>query len=112
ATEYYGLSAAPDLIVMGKMLGGGLPVAVVTGRADIVEQPISASNTHAQNPVALAAAVATMKATTPAVFADAAAKGEKLRQRLREIAERLEFSLAVTGGGPRGGDHFSREGIV
>ncbi|BCW05949.1 aminotransferase class III-fold pyridoxal phosphate-dependent enzyme [Arthrobacter sp. NtRootA1] len=112
ATEYYGLSAAPDLIVMGKMLGGGLPVAVVAGRADIVEQPISASNTHAQNPVALAAAVATMKATTPAVFADAAAKGEKLRQRLREIAERLGFSLAVTGDGPCAGVHFSSEEIV
>ena len=112
ATEYYQLSTAPDLIVMGKMLGGGLPVAVVTGRAEIVEQPISASNTHAQNPVALAAAVATMKATTPAVFADAAAKGEKLRQSLRELANHEGISLAVTGDGPCAGVHFSSEEIV
>ena len=112
ATEFYQLSAAPDLIVMGKMLGGGLPVAVVTGRADIVEQPISASNTHAQNPVALAAAVAAMQATDSAVFADTATKGERLRQSLREVADRHGISLAVTGDGPCAGVHFSSEEIV
>lgn len=112
ATEYYQLSAPPDLIVMGKMLGGGLPVAVVTGRADIVEQPISASNTHAQNPVALAAAVSAMQVTTPAVFADAAAKGERLRRNLRELANSQGISLTVTGDGPCAGVHFSSEEIM
>lgn len=112
ATEYYQISAAPDLVVMGKMLGGGLPVAVVAGRADIVEQPISASNTHAQNPVALAAAVATMQITTPSVFADAAAKGEKLRQSLRGLASTHGIALAVTGDGPCVGVHFSSEDIM
>lgn len=112
ATEYYGLASPPDLIVMGKMLGGGLPVAVVAGRADVVEQPISASNTHAQNPVALAAAVATLQTTTTAVFAEAAAKGEMLRHSLRELAENLGISLAVTGDGPCAGLHFSNEEIV
>lgn len=112
ASEYYQLSAPPDLVVMGKMLGGGLPVAVVTGRADIVEQPISASNTHAQNPVALAAAVAAMQVTTPAVFAEAAAKGERLRRSLRKMANGQSISLTVTGDGPCAGVHFSSEEIM
>ena len=111
ASEYYGFEA-PDLIVMGKMLGGGLPVAVVTGRADILEQPISASNTHAQNPVALAASVATMRLTTKEVFTEAASKGEKLREELRGLSARLTMPLAITGDGPCVGLHFTSEEVI
>ncbi|MBR0784783.1 aspartate aminotransferase family protein [Bradyrhizobium iriomotense] len=112
AAELLELSPAPDLTVIGKMLGGGLPVAAVVGRAELVEQPISASNTHAQNPVALAASVANMKLATPEVFARVCAQGARLRDGLRKAVEDLRIPVQVTGEGPCVGIHFTDEDVV
>lgn len=111
ATEFYDLEP-PDLIVMGKMLGGGLPTAVVAGRADVVEASISASNTHAQNPVALAAAVAAMHECGPEVFARAADMGERLRTALSGVCDELPIPVQVTGDGPCAGIHFTSDEVI
>lgn len=56
ACEHYGVE--PDLIVTAKSLGGGLPLAAVTGRAEIMDAPGPGGlgGTFAGNPVACAAA--------------------------------------------------------
>jgi glutamate-1-semialdehyde 2,1-aminomutase len=56
----------PDLTTLGKVVGGGLPVAAVVGRADIVDRLAPAGKTYqagtmAGNPVALAAGIATLE---------------------------------------------------
>jgi 4-aminobutyrate aminotransferase / (S)-3-amino-2-methylpropionate transaminase / 5-aminovalerate transaminase len=58
ATEHYGVE--PDLLVSGKSLGGGLPLAGVTGRAEVMDAvgPGGLGGTFGGNPVACAAAVA------------------------------------------------------
>lgn len=112
ATEYLRLSPAPDMITMGKMLGGGLPIGAVVGRADLLEQPISASNTYAQNPVSMAAAVANMRLATPDVFARVATQGEYLRQGLRKIASGLRIPVQISGAGPCAGIHFTSEDVA
>ena len=58
ASEHYGL--VPDLITTAKSLGGGLPLAAVTGRADVLEaSPVGGlGGTYGGNPVACAAALA------------------------------------------------------
>ncbi|PKW16129.1 aspartate aminotransferase family protein [Saccharopolyspora spinosa] len=111
ASEFYDF-AAPDLTVMGKMLGGGLPTAAVVGRADIIEQPISASNTHAQNPVTLAAAVAAMRVTEADGYARVAKMGDRLRRELRAVTDELTTPVQVTGDGPCVGIHFVDEEVV
>ena len=56
AIEHYGVE--PDLLVSGKSLGGGLPLAAVTGRAEVMDAPEAGGlgGTFGGNPVACAAA--------------------------------------------------------
>jgi len=56
----------PDLTTLGKVIGGGLPVAAVGGRRDIMEKiaplgPVYQAGTLSGNPVALAAGLATLR---------------------------------------------------
>lgn len=60
ACEHEGL--VPDLIVTAKALAGGLPLAAVTGRADVMDAvaPGGIGGTYAGNPISCAAALATI----------------------------------------------------
>src|SRR5262249_36790703 len=61
AIGHYG--AEPDLLVSGKSLGGGLPLAGVTGKAELVDAvpPGGLGGTFGGNPPACAAAIAVLK---------------------------------------------------
>ena len=75
----------PDLIVMAKGIAGGLPLAAVTGRADIMDS-VHASGlggTYGGNPVACAAALGTIETI----------EEDNLVARAREIGAILEASL-------------------
>jgi 4-aminobutyrate aminotransferase/(S)-3-amino-2-methylpropionate transaminase len=63
-SEQFGLE--PDLILTGKSIAGGLPLAAITGRAEIMDAPIQGSlgGTFSGNPVACEAALATWEALT------------------------------------------------
>jgi len=56
----------PDLITLGKIVGGGMPVGAVAGRAELMEQlapigPVYQAGTLSGNPVAMAAGAATLE---------------------------------------------------
>ncbi|HEX4574466.1 MAG TPA: glutamate-1-semialdehyde 2,1-aminomutase [Gemmatimonadales bacterium] len=62
------LGVRPDLTTLGKILGGGMPVGAYGGRADLMrrvapEGPVYQAGTLAGNPVAMAAGLATLRAT-------------------------------------------------
>ena len=57
--EHYDVK--PDLICVGKGLGGGMPISAVLGRADLLDAPDDLSSTHTGNPVCCAAALATLE---------------------------------------------------
>ncbi|MWB98567.1 glutamate-1-semialdehyde 2,1-aminomutase [Agromyces seonyuensis] len=64
----------PDLLTFGKVIGGGLPVAAVGGRRDIMERlaplgPVYQAGTLSGNPLAVAAGLATLRAADDAVYA-------------------------------------------
>jgi 4-aminobutyrate aminotransferase / (S)-3-amino-2-methylpropionate transaminase / 5-aminovalerate transaminase len=93
----------PDLVVSGKSLGGGLPLAGVTGRAEVVDAvpPGGLGGTFGGNPVACAAAVAVLdEVATDDFRAKAEALGARIRARLDEIAGRLLEVGEVRGLGP------------
>lgn len=62
AIEHHGIE--PDLVVVGKALGGGLPLAGLTGRTEVMNTPLPGAlgGTFAGNPVACAAALAVFRA--------------------------------------------------
>ncbi len=101
AIEHYGVE--PDLITTGKSLGGGLPLAGVTGRAEVMDaaHPGGLGGTFGGNPLSCVAALAVFDTVTePAFQAHAAALGERIRGRLEEIAARVPAVGEVRGLGP------------
>jgi 4-aminobutyrate aminotransferase/(S)-3-amino-2-methylpropionate transaminase len=79
----------PDLLVSGKTLGGGLPLAAVTGRAELMDAPHPGGlgGTFGGNPVACAAALAVLDELSSPGFRERAEQIAKLlRTRLDEIA--------------------------
>jgi 4-aminobutyrate aminotransferase/(S)-3-amino-2-methylpropionate transaminase len=101
AIEHYRVE--PDLLVSGKSLGGGLPLAAVTGRAEVMDAvgPGGLGGTFGGNPVACAAAIAVLdEATQPQFQARARELGETIRARLEDIAERTPAIGEVRGLGP------------
>ncbi len=101
AIEHY--DAAPDLLVSGKSLGGGLPLAGVTGSAEIVDTvaPGGLGGTFGGNPVACAAAAAVLdEVSSPEFLARAQELGARLSARLDDLAERVPTVGEVRGLGP------------
>jgi 4-aminobutyrate aminotransferase / (S)-3-amino-2-methylpropionate transaminase / 5-aminovalerate transaminase len=101
AIERYGVEA--DLVVSGKSLGGGLPLAGVTGRAEIVDAVPAGGlgGTFGGNPVACAAALAVLDEVSTESFRTRAEEiGERLRAALEDIAARVDSVGEVRGLGP------------
>jgi 4-aminobutyrate aminotransferase/(S)-3-amino-2-methylpropionate transaminase len=89
ASEHYGL--VPDVMVTAKSLAGGLPLAAVTGRAEVLEAPQigGLGGTYGGNPLACAAALAVLNAMeSEAIPARAARMGERIRARFCQWAAR------------------------
>jgi 4-aminobutyrate aminotransferase / (S)-3-amino-2-methylpropionate transaminase / 5-aminovalerate transaminase len=85
------LGVAPDLLVAGKSLGGGLPLASVTGGAEVMDAPGPGGlgGTFGGNPVACAAACVVLDTVASPDFRGRAdALGSVLAQRLDRLAAR------------------------
>jgi 4-aminobutyrate aminotransferase / (S)-3-amino-2-methylpropionate transaminase / 5-aminovalerate transaminase len=101
AIEHFGVE--PDLLVSGKSLGGGLPLAAVTGRAEVVDavDPGGLGGTFGGNPLACAAAVTVLdEVAKPEVQARSRELGEAMRAALEETAARVDVIGEVRGLGP------------
>jgi 4-aminobutyrate aminotransferase / (S)-3-amino-2-methylpropionate transaminase / 5-aminovalerate transaminase len=101
AIEHYRVE--PDLLVSGKSLGGGLPLAAVTGRAEVVDavHPGGLGGTFGGNPLACEAAVSVLDGVArPEFQARAGELGETIRTRLEEMAGRTAAIGEVRGLGP------------
>jgi 4-aminobutyrate aminotransferase-like enzyme len=102
AIEHYD-GVEPDLLVSGKSIGGGLPLAAVTGRAELMDAVPAGGlgGTFGGNPLSCAAAVAVLEAVRePEFLARAAELGDTLRARLDDLASRHDSIGEVRGLGP------------
>ncbi len=98
AIEHTGIE--PDLLVSGKTLGGGLPLAGVTGRAELMDavHPGGLGGTFGGNPVACAAALAVLEELSSPGFRERADQiAALLRTRLDELAEKHALIGEVRG---------------
>ena len=92
----------PDLVTTAKGIAGGLPLAAVTGRAEIMDAPHAGGlgGTYGGNPVACAAALGSIETMRELDLAAAARRIEQqMTQRLRELAQRHPAIGDVRGRG-------------
>lgn len=94
AQELYGV--LPDLTMLGKVIGGGLPVGAYGGRREIMELiapsgPVYQAGTLAGNPLAMTAGIATLtELARPGVW-------ERVAALTADLAQRIEHSAATAG---------------
>jgi glutamate-1-semialdehyde 2,1-aminomutase len=86
AQELYGIT--PDLTILGKILGGGLPLAAFGGRADVMAElaptgPVYQAGTLSGNPLATSAGLAVLRRLRdPGVYETLERKGARLESGL------------------------------
>src|SRR5690606_2811557 len=97
----------PDIITFGKVVGGGMPLAALGGRADIMDMlaplgPVYQAGTLSGNPLSVAAGLATLLRATPKIYArvDAAAT------RIAIALDRALTEAGVVHAVPRAGNLF------
>ncbi|MEN2737656.1 4-aminobutyrate--2-oxoglutarate transaminase [Microbacterium sp. X-17] len=94
ASEHFGL--VPDLVLSAKGIAGGLPLAAVTGRAEIMDsaQPGGLGGTFGGNPVAAAAAIAVFEQIEKG---DLLAHGARIEKALKPALEKLQQKYDIIG---------------
>jgi glutamate-1-semialdehyde 2,1-aminomutase len=103
----------PDLTVLGKVIGGGLPVAAFGGRADIMRHlaplgPVYQAGTLSGNPVAVAAGLSTLKLVqAPGFYESLSAQTAKLAQGLTEAAQEAGVTFCADSVGGMFGLYFA-----
>ena len=114
AAERFGVRA--DLTTLGKVIGGGLPVAAYGGRADLMRLiapsgPVYQAGTLSGNPLAMAAGIATLEALTPEVHDGIARQTERLVAGLRAAAARADVPFTADCAGSMFGFFFRAEPV-
>ncbi len=108
ACEHFGL--VPDMVTIAKGIASGLPLGVTAARADVMDwRPGAHASTFGGNPVACAAALATIKLLKDGLIANAAAVGEHLMAGLRELQNKHPLIGDVRGKGLMIGVEFVRD---
>src|SRR6266851_4352283 len=98
ACEHYGIE--PDILVTAKSLGGGLPLAAVTGRAEIMDAPGvgGLGGTFAGNPLSCAAALAVLDIfERENLLARANELGDRFQKRARQWQKRWPIVGDIRG---------------
>jgi len=100
ACEYFDVDA--DLVCLGKIVGGGFPLAAFGGKAELMsklspEGPVYQAGTLSGNPVAVAAGLATLGELDEALYDDLERRGAELQERLSEAVTSRGCSMTRVG---------------
>jgi glutamate-1-semialdehyde 2,1-aminomutase len=116
AQERYGIRA--DLVMLGKILGGGLPAAAVAGRAEIMDQLAPAgviyqAGTLSGNPLAMAAGIATLQmiGSDFGLYDRIQNTGRELVRGLVDAADYAEVPMVAAAIGGLAGFFFANEEV-
>jgi len=98
AQERFGIK--PDMTALGKVIGGGMPLAAYGGREDVMSciaplGPVYQAGTLSGNPVAVSAGLATLERLTPELYAKLEALGASLEEGLRDAARAAGIPACV-----------------
>ncbi|UCE32843.1 MAG: 4-aminobutyrate--2-oxoglutarate transaminase [Burkholderiales bacterium] len=111
AVEHY--EVEPDIITLAKGLGGGLTVAAVVGKADVMDaaDPGGLGSTYAGNAPAVAAALAVLDVVQDEDLCTRAMRlGTRMRERFERMRERFPCIAEVRGLGAMTAVEFCQDG--
>ncbi len=113
------LGVTPDLAVFGKAVAGGFPLAILAGRAAVMDLitrgEVGHAGTFNSNPVVMAAAsaaLAELERDGGAVYAQVTALGQRLMAGLRQAAADAHVPLLVDGPGAVFSTYFTDQAAV
>ena len=114
ARERFGVTA--DLTTLGKVIGGGLPVAAYGGRKDVMERvapsgPVYQAGTLSGNPLAMAAGLATLTTLTPQLHTRIERRTATLVEGLQKIARELGVPFTAGYAGSMWGFFFAPQPV-
>jgi glutamate-1-semialdehyde 2,1-aminomutase len=122
--DYHGAYAkfgiSPDLVALGKIIGGGMAVGAVAGPSRYMavfdhtkgKPPVSHGGTFSANPLGMAAGLAALKGYDPAAVARLNSMGDSLRERLNEKLASLSLPAQITGVGSLFRLHLKKTPVV
>lgn len=117
AQALYGVDA--DLVTLGKIIGGGLPLAAYGGRADLMrhiapEGPVYQAGTLSGNPLAVSAGLEVLKflQANPALYDDLNRRSQRLADGLREAGRDTGTPLVVNQVGGMLSAHFTAKAVT
>ena len=112
------IDVKPDLVTLGKVIGGGMPVGAFGGRDDIMdmlspEGPVYQAGTLSGNPVAMAAGLSTIKRLkeNPSIYKTLEKRAKRLTNGLKEIANEANIALQVDVRGSMFGFFFNEKEV-
>ena len=108
------LGVTPDLSCFGKVIGGGLPLAAVGGRADVMavlapDGPVYQAGTLSGNPLATAAGLAVLGELDDGAYTMLAGRAEMLGGWLRDVIDEAGLPIRVPVVGPLLGLFFGTD---
>ncbi len=99
AQEYFGVT--PDLVTLGKILGGGFPIGALAGKKELMKMlaPLGGvyqAGTFNGNPISITAGLTTLKLLNHNFYEELNQKGNYMRNGIRDVLEdhNLEFKIA------------------
>ncbi|MGH2789329.1 MAG: glutamate-1-semialdehyde 2,1-aminomutase [Actinomycetota bacterium] len=111
-------SVPADLVLLGKVLGGGLPAAAVVGSASLLDQlaptgPVYQAGTLSGNPLAMAAGIATLSMirSDPALYERLQERARDLVRVLVDASDHAEVPMVAAAIGGLAGFFFSEEEV-
>ena len=111
-------SVKPDMVTLGKVIGGGMPVGAFGARKEIMahlspEGPVYQAGTLSGNPVAMAAGFASLKKLkkNPAIYVELGNKAKKLMDGFKKAANAANIPLVTDVRGSMFGFFFSSKPV-
>lgn len=100
AQEYYGVT--PDLVTMGKILGGGFPMGAFAGKKELMEMiapsgDVYQAGTFNGNPISVTAGLATLELLDDTFYDDLNSSGNQMRRGIQDILDEKSLNYQVAG---------------